>query len=65
MRIFLGFDSFSIIFNHRSFQTPDPFSSLLFLLGLVRLFEKKDPWKEWRRTLGVFAGAIGRECETG
>ena len=40
---FLGLDSFSILFNHRSFQSPDPFS-----LGFCRFSGKKDPWKEWK-----------------
>ena len=36
----LGGDSFSILFNHRSFQKPDPFS-----LGFRRFYRKKDPGK--------------------
>ena len=38
----LGVDSLSILFNHRSFQKPDPFS-----LGFRRFSRRKDPWKEW------------------
>ena len=40
----LGFDSFSILFNQRSFPKPDPFP-----LDLLSVFRKKDPWKEWGR----------------
>ena len=38
----LGVDSVSILFNHPSFQQPDPFS-----LKFRRFSRKKDPWKEW------------------
>ena len=42
----LGVDSLSILFNHRSFQKPDPFS-----IGFRRSSRKirSDPWKEWGR----------------
>ena len=40
----LGVVSFSILFNHRSFRKPDPFS-----LGFWRFSRKKDAWKECGR----------------
>ena len=43
--VILGcFFSFSILFNHRSFEKPiDPFS-----LGFRWFSRKKDPWKKWK-----------------
>ena len=41
--IILGVDSFSILFNHRSFQKPDLFPPVD---GLLK--RNEDPWKEWK-----------------
>ena len=41
--VFLGVESSSILFSHRSFQKPDPFPQ-----GFGWFSRKKDPWKEWR-----------------
>ena len=35
----------TILFEHRSFRKPDPFSLLFW-----RSSRKKDPWKEWEGT---------------
>ena len=43
----LGFDSVTVLFNHRCFLKNKPFS-----LGFLRFSRKKDPWKEWEGTPG-------------
>ena len=49
----LGGDSLSILFNHRAFQKPDPFS-----LGFRRFSRKKDPSKNLEGTPGTIASVF-------
>ena len=49
----LGVDPFSILFNHPSFQKPEPFS-----LGFSRVSRKKDPWKEWNWKVPIEMGGF-------
>ena len=50
-------ESFSILFNHRSFQKPDAFSQ-----GFSRFSRKKDPWKEWGRYTLNYWLVLSRGC---
>ena len=56
--IFLGVDSFSIIFNHRSFRKPAAFR----VLGV--LFERRMPGKNGEGTPRIFLAFVEGTCET-
>ena len=60
VNMFLGVDSFFILFSHGSFQKP-----AVSNLGFWWFPEKKDPWKEWGRYPRIFTESARRKWNCG